>query len=66
MAGSESKRVRLRWVAAGVIGAMLAGLGMVWAEHVPIPEGLDEEEREFYERLNNRPDASGHTESGVG
>lgn len=69
MARSESKRVQMRWVAAGAIGVMLAGLGMVWAEHVPIPDDLPEQllGHELFEVENSAaPEVSADTETEYG
>lgn len=50
--------MRLRWVVAGVLSVMVTGLGVGWAEHQPIPEGLDEEELEIFTQRSSMPDAS--------
>ncbi|MCE2508839.1 MAG: hypothetical protein J4G04_06035 [Nitrosopumilaceae archaeon] len=58
--------MKLQWVVAGVLGVMATGLGVGWAEHQPVPEGLGEEELEFFGQRTVIPDASGHIDGEYG
>ena len=45
---------------------MVTWLGVGWAEHQLVPEGLSDEELEFFEQRDAMPDASGHIEGEYG
>lgn len=45
---------------------MVTWLGVGWAEHQLVPEGLSDEELEFFEQRAAMPDASGHIEGEYG
>ena len=59
---------RYKYVAVGLAVPLVAVavLGIGWAEHRPIPEGLDEERLDFYDRTNYMPERSGQTEHEYG
>ena len=45
---------------------MVTWLGVGWAEHQLVPEGLSDEELERFEQRAAMPDASGHIEGEYG
>lgn len=49
-----------------MVTGLVAGLGVSWAEHQPVPEDLSEEELKFFEQRTAMPDASGHIDGEYG